>query len=78
MDGEDREKYIKLYYRLATIQDKINELNQHINSLDNELDSFYIINDKPAFKDKMNHNKERVSDIKESLKDVRQDIKNRI
>ena len=78
MDEENRDKYIKLYYRLATIQDKINELNQHINTLDNELDSFYILNDKPAFKDKMNHNKDRVSDIRESLKNVRQDIRNRI
>lgn len=73
---DDKEKYIRLYHKMVSIQDCIGTLKDSINSFKTELSSDFIVDDKVIYSDTISNCQDIISDFKESVKHVRNDIKN--
>ena len=75
---DDKDRVLKLYYRLATIQGKIEELKNSINELDDEIKDYHISDDKPVYQDKINNNKKVIQDTRKSIINIRNDLRNNL
>lgn len=68
---DDKEKILRLYYKMGSIQSKITELQNDINTLTQVLDNNFSINDKTVYKDTIEGNKNIASGVKNSVNTVR-------
>ena len=75
---DDKDRVLKLYYRLATIQGKIEELKNSINDLDEEIKEYHVSDDKPVYQDKISNNKKNLNDVRKSIINIRNDLRNNL
>ena len=73
---DDKDRVLRLYYRLATIQGKMSDLKSDINSLEEELKSSFVIDGKAMYKEKTKNSKEKISDVNSSISSVRNNLRN--
>ena len=75
---DDKDRILRLYYRLATIQGKMSDLKSDIKSLEEELESSFVIDGKPIYKSKTNDSKEKISDVNSSISSVRHNLRSNL
>ncbi len=75
---DDKDRILRLYYRLATIQGKMSDLKGDIKSLEEELESSFVIDGKPMYKSKTKDSKEKISDVNSSISSVRHNLRSNL
>ena len=75
---DDKDRVLRLYYRLATIQGKMSDLKSDIKSLEEELESSFVIDGKPMYKSKTKDSKEKISDVNSSISSVRHNLRSNL
>ena len=75
---DDKDRILRLYYRLATIQGRMSDLKSDIKSLEEELESSFVIDGKPMYKSKTKDSKEKISDVNSSISSVRHNLRSNL
>ena len=75
---DDKDRVLRLYYRLATIQGRMSDLKSDIKSLEEELESSFVIDGKPMYKSKTKDSKEKISDVNSSISSVRHNLRSNL
>ena len=75
---DDKDRVLRLYYRLATIQGRMSDLKSDIKSLEEELESSFVMDGKPMYKSKTKDSKEKISDVNSSISSVRHNLRSNL